>query len=224
MIRALKPDLTILGGDIDNFDILSRWSEKELKRLTPLKLLRAVADECDEGLDIRRQVRDAVGGAALIEVEGNHGERLRSYLDDDIHVAWEEALRFRKLLRYVDEYYTRAGVFIRPGFLVRHGDTTAQYPAAKEMRDKDVSGWSGHLHKVDVSFDKYRPLTGSRRVHTIGPCSCRLDTNYGSGNAGLMGWHQGVLVGSFSADDPEDHVTDVGLWNGRELIVRGAAY
>lgn len=224
LVRDLQPDLVVLGGDTDNFDIISRWQHKLLSRMSPLQIHKAIRKEIDEGKRIRERVREVAGSATVIEVEGNHGDRLRKYLSDDLQEGWETSIEWRGLNETLDHYYNRAGVFIRPDFLVRHGATTAQYPAAKEFRDCRCSGWTGHLHTVHAHFEPPFHLKNERYIHTIAPASCRLDYNYGPGNANLARWYQGCLVGSFNAKNPHDHVTDVGLWNGKQLRVRGELY
>lgn len=231
VIQDLAPDLVVLGGDIDNFDIISRWQHKVLNRMTPLQIFKAIRKEIDEGRGIRERVRAAAeaglgSGVVIIEVEGNHGDRLRKYLSDDLQEGWETSKEWRCLDETLDHYYNRAGVYIRPDFLVRHGSTTAQYPASKEYRDNKVSGWTGHLHNYHVHAEPPHVLKDERYIHTVAPASCRLDYNYGPGNAGMARWHQGMLVGSFSASNPHDHVTDVALWDRatEKLRLRGKLY
>lgn len=224
-IRDLQPDCVALVGDMLNFDIISRWQEKILRQMTPLQLHREIRAEINDfQRSILNPVREAAGNAIVFMVEGNHDDRLRKYLSHDLHEAWEVSREWLGVDDYLDGYYTRAGVFIRPEFLARHGDTTAQNPAKKELSLADCSGWSAHLHRWWQHAEPPNLLSGRNLTHTILPASCRRDANYGSGNAGLMRWHQGDVVGSFSADDPHDHVTDVCLWNGQHLICRGEAY
>lgn len=223
-IRDAQPDLVVILGDLDNFDIISRWQHKVLARMTPFEIYKAIRKEIDIGKSHRGRIREAAGDALVIEVEGNHGDRLRKYLSDDLQEGWETSKEWRGIDEVLDGYYTRAGVFIRPDFLCRHGNTTAQYPAAKEFRDTRCSGWSAHLHTVHTHFEPPFHLKNERYIHTVAPASCRLDYNYGPGNAGLARWYQGNLIGSFSAKNPHDHVTDIGLWNGKNLRVRGELY
>lgn len=223
-IREVQPDLVVLGGDTVNFDIISRWQDKILKRMAPIAILKEIRREIDDAKHIRQQVRDAAGDALVIETEGNHCDRLRKYLSDDLQEGWETAKEWMGVDDQLDGYFNRAGVFIRDRFLVRHGDTCAQNPAKKEYSMSRCSGWTGHLHKVHQHYEPPFPYSGENYVHTIAPASCRLDANYGSGNAGLMGWHQGNLIGTFSASDPHDHHTDIGRWMGGKLLVRGERY
>lgn len=223
-IKDTQPDMVVLGGDVENFDLISRWQHKVIAKMTPIQIHREIRREIEVGKRLRERVRDAAGNALVIEVEGNHCDRLRGYLSDDLMEGWETSKEWRGLEESLDGYYTRAGVFIRPDFLVRHGDTTAQYPSAKELRDSRCSGWTGHLHKVSIHYEPPFHLKNERYVHTVAPATCRLDYNYGPGNAGLARWHQGNVIGSFSASDPHDHITDIGLWNGKELRVRGELY
>lgn len=225
VVEDTLPDFVAIGGDALNFDIISRWQDKQLKRLTPLDLIRKVRAEIDDfKRNILHPIREAAGNAVVFMVEGNHDDRLRKYLSDDLHDAWEESRRLLGVDDYLDGYYTRAGVFVVPEHLVRHGDSTAQNPAKIELKNTDCSGWSGHVHTAHQWLEKPYPLTGRRLTHTIAPASCRLDANYGSGNAGLMRWHQGMLAGTFSSRSNHDHHTDIGLWNGSDLLLRGVRY
>lgn len=223
-IKHTKPDLVVIGGDTPNFDIISRWQDKILKKMGPLAILKEIRREIDDAKRLRHAIREAAGNAVVIEVEGNHCDRLRKYLSDDLQEGWETAKQWMGVDDVLDGYYNRAGVFIRPRFLVRHGDTTAQNPAKKEYALSRCSGWTGHLHRIHEHWEPAFPNTGERFVHTIAPASCRLDANYGSGNAGLMQWHQGMLAGTFSMNDPHDHLTDKGIWNGKSLLIRGERF
>lgn len=223
-IEDVKPDAVVILGDTDNFDVISRWQHAQLKRMTPLAIKKEIDREIEVGRRLRERIREACGGAVLIEVEGNHCDRLRKYLSDDLEEGWETSKEWRKLDETLDGYYTRSGVFIRDRFLVRHGETTAMYPAKKEYAITNCSGWTAHVHNAHQHLEPPYPMTGERFTHTIAPASCRLDANYGAGNAGLKRWHQGNLVGTFSSSDPHDHHTDIGLWNGDSLLARGERY
>lgn len=225
LIRDVRPDLVVVGGDAVNYDIISRWQHKVLSKMTPIALYREVKDEVRDFTDnILSPIRDAAQGAMVIGMEGNHEERLRNYLSDDLEEGWAESRRIMRVDDYLDEYYTRAGVFIRPEFLASHGEKLSKYPAVAEMEASDCSGWSGHGHWVHQYHRKPNPLTGRNLVHTRCPCMCRLDADYGPGNAGLMRWHQGLPIGNFSPTDPHDHCTDIGFWRGGKLRVRGEIY
>ena len=223
-IKETQPDLVVLGGDTPNFDIISRWQDKILKKMTPLAIHKEISREIDDAKRLRERIREAAGNAIVIEVEGNHCDRLRKYLSDDLHEGWETAKEWMGVMDHLDGYYNRAGVFIVDEFLVRHGDTTAANPAKKEHELSGCSGWTYHLHTVHQHMPKPNPLLGRRYEHSVIPASCRLDANYGSGNAGLMKWHQGMGAGSFSMTDPHDHKTDIGLWNGTHLRIRGEKF
>jgi 3',5'-cyclic AMP phosphodiesterase CpdA len=224
MVREVEPDFVVIGGDAINFDVISRWHAKILSRMTPLQILRECQRERDDFRDnILAPIREAAGSAVVVMVEGNHDDRLRKYLSDDLREGWEEARRFLQVDEYLDDYYTRAGVFIC-GHLMSHGEKLSKYPAAAELAAADCSGWSGHGHWANQHFGRPNPLSGRRLAHTRFPAMCRLDANYGSGNAGLMQWHQGCGVGTFSASNVEDHHTDLGFWNGKDLLIRGKRF
>lgn len=224
VIRETQPDLVVLGGDTPNFDIISRWQDKILRKKTPLEILREIRREIDDAKRLRDAIREAAGSAKIIEVEGNHCDRLRKYLSDDLQEGWETAKEWMGVDDVLDGYYNRAGVFLVDRFLVRHGDTTAQNPAKKEFSTSRCSGWSYHLHRIHQYYEPHFPNTGEHYVHTVVPASCRLDANYGSGNAGLMQWHQGMAAGTFSMSNPHDHHTDIGVWNGSTLMLRGERF
>ena len=120
-------------------------------------------------------------------------------------------------------YYNRAGFYLRPEFLVKHGDYTTIHTAKKEYMEEQCGGWSGHKH-TDGKHCEAFPKLGKRHQWNSVPCMVNLDANYGSGNAGLMRWQQGIVVGSFSTVNQHLYNTDVGVWFDGKLMLRGDVY
>jgi hypothetical protein len=225
VLKDLEPDLTVLGGDGRNYDLISRWQSSVLKKKTPLELLEAIEGETFEyNRGVLARVRAALKSGLLVECEGNHDDRLRKFLDDDLHKAWRVSMEFMRVDEWLDGYYTRAGVVIQDNLHVSHGVKLSKYPAAAEYADSKLSGWTGHGHNIDQYYERPWPERGVWHEHTRAPAMCRLDANYGHGNAGLMRWHQGIVVCTMDAKRPEIHHTDIGLWNGEYLLLRGKRY
>lgn len=225
VLDDLEPDLTLLGGDGRNFDLISRWQIAQLKRKTPLELFEAIEEEVEDyNTGVLAPIRKRVGDRPLIEIEGNHDDRLRKFLDDDLHKAWRASMEFMRVDQWLDGYYTRAGVLIQGVLQASHGVKTSKYPAPAEYSDAQISGWTGHVHNAHQYFERPWPERGISHQHTCAPAMCRLDANYGHGNAGLMRWHQGIVVCTMNAQRPEIHHTDIGMWNGEYLLLRGKRY
>lgn len=225
-IDWIQPDAVVFVGDEWDFQEISRWSTKQLSKMTHAQVHNVLKDEIEDVCtNIFAPVRRVVGNdVPMLCVEANHTDRLRNFLSDDLHEGWSMAREWLQVDEYLDGFYTRAGFYLFDEFLIRHGNITGQNPATKEYKDSQVSGWSGHLHKINQHFEPPWPNNGKQHVHTILPCMVRRDTDYGVGNAGLMRWHQGLGVLTMNASNHQDHWTDLGIYNGDSLLVRGRRF
>jgi predicted phosphodiesterase len=217
LIKREKPDRVIIGGDVCDFFQLSRFNAG-YERLDTLQW------EIDLANDFRKRVRDAAPDHAVIdEVEGNHDNRIRSYVARQGRaLASLKALRPESLFGY-DEYginfHPGCGFLLRPDFLVKHGTAVSAIPggtARNELLGNMVSGISGHVHRAEQSTRvAYRTLQW-----TVAGCMCRLTPDYITGRPN---WTQGILLVEVSNKTGAQHVTQIPMFEGK-LRYGGKAY
>ena len=205
-MAALQPDRVVLNGDINDFFQLSRFN-KGLERLDSLQ------DEIDQAVGFRRDVRDAAPDAGIDETEGNHDNRVSSYVKQNARaLASLRALEPASLFGYREldiRWHPGAGFRLRPDFLVKHGTIVrgeAGAAAKAEFMLAGISGVSGHTHRLAT----YRRSGYSQRQWTEGGCLCRTDPDY---VVGRPNWQVGCTVGEFTRN--HFHITEVPFVNGK---------
>lgn len=193
LVKAVQPERVILNGDIADFFQLSRFNTSQQR-------LDSLQDEIDEANRIRQQFREAAPNAAILELDGNHDSRIRTYVAQNARpLASLTALEPDKLFRYKElgiKWFPGSGVRLRETFLVKHGTVTrgeAGASAKAELTLNGISGISGHTHRLAT----YRKAGYSPKQWTEQGCLCRLDPDYIAG--GVPNWSQGIVVGEFSA-------------------------
>lgn len=221
--REWEPHRIVIGGDLWDFDTLSRWSKEKRGRLTELELRRIIKSERDDGTNILKRIRKKFPDTEIIVVEGNHDQRYREWLTGDPHEGWEEARKDLGLDDLGIPYYNRAGFFLRQDFGIRHGARLTVHAAKAEYDHNHISGWTGHKHD-DQKWVEVFPESGKLYEHHVAPCMCHLDAAYRTGHAGLMRWPQGFLTGLFHPVNPYEHSTQVARWFGGRLMVHGQVY
>ena len=224
VVPEYAPHTIIIGGDTWNFDIISRWQNRRRKRLDPYSLFKKVKEEIAVGQRLIEGILEAAPqGCRVIVLEGNHCDRLRKYISDDLQEGWDTAYSWLGIEELGVTYLNRSGFYLRPDYKVKHGDYATEATAKKEFKEEGTGGASGHKH-TDQKHVEFYPDSGKYFEWRSKPCMCALDANYRTGNAGRMRWIQGVTVGEYSTRDPYDYNTDVGRWTGDRLHLRGKVY
>jgi hypothetical protein len=198
----------VLNGDVSDFFQLSRFN-------TGLERLDRLQEELDVGNAIRRAIRRAAPNAHLVETEGNHDSRIRTYVARHARALTSlSALEPAQLFDYGEleiEAYGAAGFRLRPDFLVKHGSIVrkgAGTTAKAELLGAGISGVSGHTHRLATHrVGDYVP-----RQWTEQGCLCRVDPDY---VVGVPDWTQGLAVGEFSTRSSAFVVHEVPFIEGR---------
>lgn len=224
VIEEIQPNRVIYGGDVADNALISRWEEKKRKGMPQGKVARMVDGDLRAiGFEIFGAIRQIAPNAIIDFCEGNHDERARNWYDDDLESGIEHFKEAMLMNKYDVNWHSRAGMKLREEFIVKHGNYTTMHNAKKEYETTRCGGWSGHKHAWTM-WDEPRPETNRRWNWTVAPVMCRLDYDYGPGNAGKASWPQGFLVGTFSTEDQYHYHTDVAhYWRGR-LMFRGKVY
>lgn len=224
LLAELMPDTVILGGDIRDDAILSRWEAHKRSKMPVGKLFNVVRRDMDEtSRNILMPIREACPGSRIVFIEGNHDERLRHWLSDDLQEGVEMAKEWMFLSEYDISWHPRCGILLRDEFLARHGRYLSIHTAKNEHDKTRCSGWSGHAHKRSVWFHSF-PETGRRYEWNSAPCMCRNDYDYGAGQSGLAPWDHGFLFGTIGGGSEYDHVTECAAFFNGVLRFRGEKF
>lgn len=190
-MEKLQPHRVVLNGDLADFFQLSRFN-------TGLKRVNDLQSEIDEANYFRTLVRKKAPNAVVDETEGNHDNRVTTYVEKNARSLQSlRALKPEALFRYKElgiNWHPGAGFLLRKHFLVKHGSFVRQEAGASakaEFMAAGISGISGHTHRL-ASYEKngYTP-----RIWWEQGCLCRLDPDY---VIGTPNWKQGCMVGEFS--------------------------
>lgn len=191
LVRELQPHRVVLNGDLNDFFQLSRFN-------TGLERLDHLQDEIDAANGFRAAVRDVAQNALLDECEGNHDNRIVSYVQKNARALVSlHALEPANLFGYREldiHWHSGAGFLLRPEFLVKHGTlvrSEAGASAKAEFMQAGISGISGHTHRLST----YRKGGYVQRQWSEQGCLCRTDPDY---VIGIPSWQQGVMVGEFA--------------------------
>lgn len=225
LLEALQPDVVVLGGDVYDLSMISRW-EARRRDATPIGILmRKVQEDLDAGrTEIVHAIRARCPNAVIRYVEGNHDERLRMWLMGDHSVEGVEMAN--EMMRFEEDgviWHPRCGFKLRKHFLVRHGETTVANPAKAEQEKTRCGGWIGHGHRKRMWHEVF-PEVEERYETWMAPVVCRNDYDYGPGGSGLAPWPQGILVGTFSVEDEYDYHVETASWWKGSLAFRGKRY
>lgn len=191
LIHSLQPHRVVINGDVADFFQLSHFN-------TGLERLDDLQAEINQANKYRRDVREAAPLALIDETEGNHDNRIISYVEKNARaLASLDALDPSNLFQYKAleiTHHPGAGFLLRPNFLVKHGTLVrgeAGATAKAEFMQAGISGISGHTHRLST----YRKGGYVQRQWTEQGCLCRTDPDY---IVGIPSWQQGCAVGEFS--------------------------
>ena len=186
LIKDVQPHRVVLNGDINDFFQLSRFFKGNRED--------TLQEEIDESNELRRRIRGAAPNATIDENEGNHDNRLLSYVVLNAKslsllraLAPDELLCSREL---GINRHPGAGFLLRRHFLVKHGDLVradALATAKAELKKAKVSGVSGHTHRLGTYREAgYHALQWTEQGGLM-----RLDPDY---IVGPPNWTQGLAV------------------------------
>ena len=208
MIHKLQPHRVVLNGDIADFFQLSRFNVSG-HRVDKLQ------EEIDMANEFRRLVRAKAPNAVIDETEGNHDNRLTTYMQKNAQALISlRDLKPARQFRYEEleiNWHSGAGFLLREGFLVKHGTMVrgeAGATAKAELTLAGVSGISGHTHRLA----RYRKSGYSQREWLEQGCFCRLDPDYVTG---MPNWTQGCAIGEFSTKTANFVLHEVPYVNGK---------
>lgn len=209
LVKATKPDRVVLNGDIADFFQLSRFNTSQDR----LDTLQQEIDMSNN--EIRRAVRSAAPNAIIDETEGNHDNRIRSFvLHNARALSSLRVLEPANLFGYHDleiNWHPGAGFLLRPQFLVKHGTFVRGEVAATakaELMQAGISGISGHTHRLGT----YRRHGYVQRQWSEQGGFMQMDPDY---IVGIPNWTQGCCVGEFSTTSDAFLIHEVPYRDGK---------
>lgn len=215
LAKALQPHRLDFGGDLGDYFQLSRFN-KGLDRLDTLQ------EEIDTVNNYKARFRAACPDAVIDEEEGNHDERLRTYVQLNARALTSlRAIQPGNLFMWKEleiNPHGGNGFLLRRFFLSKHGTIVrgeSGATAKAEQTASGISGWSGHTHRLAA----YEKAGYVQREWWESGCLARLDPDYVKGS--VPNWKSGCLVGLFStttdtfAIEPVYRMDDKLLYGGR---------
>lgn len=194
MVHKLQPHRVVLNGDIADFFQLSRFNVSGDR-------IENLQEEIDMANEFRRLVRAKAPNAVIDETEGNHDNRVVTYVHKNAQALKSlDALKPEALFRYKElgiNWHPGCGFLLRPTFLTKHGTIVrgeAGATAKAELSLAGISGISGHTHRLA----RYRRVGYSQREWLEQGCFCRVDPDYVTGTPN---WTQGCAIGEFSKEN-----------------------
>lgn len=215
LVAAVKPHRVVLNGDIGDFFQLSRFNTSGLRE-------DKLQEEIDDANMFRLNVREVALDAVLDETEGNHDNRIISYVANKAGALKSlRALQPVELFWYTEtrtNWHPGCGFLLRPNFLVKHGTVVrgeAGASAKAEFTTAGISGISGHTHRLAT----YRREGYTQRSWVEQGCLCRVDPDY---VVGRPNWTQGCAVGEFSTKTDAFTIHEVPFVDGKLRLGREA--
>lgn len=218
LIRDLQPHRVVNNGDVADFFQISRHCKDAARA-------KGLQHELDVANAIRGAIRQAAPNALIEETEGNHDNRLRTYVRSQASALAElRALDPENLCDW-SEYDIRPhgaeGFLLRRDFLVYHGNRARQITgttARAELSAAGISGTSGHTHRLGPGYD--RTGYGKRKEWWESGCLCQLTPDYITGSPD---WRHGLLVGLFSTTS-DAYTIEMAQAFGDKLAFGGKLY
>jgi len=147
-LKDLQPDIEFLNGDLNDMYQLSKF-DKNPSRMNELQ------KDLNVTKDMIKRHRSILPNARMIEIDGNHDDRLRRHLwAKDPAMASLDDMRIGHLLglddNEVEQVGYERGLLINNLFIGIHGDLVSVHSGytAKRMREKHGgSGIHNHTHR-----------------------------------------------------------------------------
>jgi hypothetical protein len=185
--KAEQPEIIVMH-ELHDFYLLSRFDKDPERKFT-------IQDEIDGVNRYMAQLRKACPKARMILLNSNHLARLKKYIWREAEgLAGLRALNIEALLELKKFNIEFKENFTFKGVLFKHGDIVrkySSYTAKGEHEREQVSGVSGHTHRLGMHFHTTR---GGSNVWMEAGCGCLLTPEYISG---IPDWQNGFAVFCF---------------------------
>ena len=147
-LEELQPDLVVYDGDLNDFYGISKF-DKNPERANHLQ------KDLDSTTNMLKRQRELLPNARMIQIDGNHEDRLRRYLwGNSRALSSLRCLRVENLFELkeygIEHIPYEKGLLVNGVFVVTHGDLIRAHAGytAKGMLDKHGGcGMCGHTHR-----------------------------------------------------------------------------
>lgn len=201
--KEVQPDIIIID-EWHDFYLVSKYD-------TNPKRQQSLQDEIDVAGEYLKRLRKDCPKARIILLDSNHLDRLRKYLWSQARALSSlKALEISELLSLGDSKvefkkdFTYKGVFYKHGTVVRK---FSSYTAKGEFEKENMSGVSGHTHRLGVY---YHTLRSGEYFWMESGCACKLDAEY---IEGIANWQHGFSAVRYV--DGQPHPILLPIRNGR---------
>lgn len=197
--KLTQPDIIVID-EWHDFYPLSRF-DKNPKHVEDLQM------ELDIVENYIGKLRKNCPKARIILLDSNHLDRLRKYLWGDARALHslraldiEQLLNLEKHRIEFKKNWTHHGVLFKHGTVVRK---FSAYSGKGEFEKENVSGVSGHTHRLGLYFHTTR---AGMRFWIESGCACRLDPEYIDG---VPNWQNGFSTVTFIDGTPFPQVLPI---------------
>lgn len=212
--KWFKPDLTIDGGDLFEFEYISSFSKEKLKKLEG-KRFRLDYDLGNREMDFWQKY-----SKEYVQIEGNHERRIVWLLDKDPRfeglVELPENLRFKE--RGI-KFYPMDGKVFKVGKLAFvHGYWANKYAARRHLERYKSNIVFGHTHKFSTASDALPLMETEIQAWGIG---CLGDKEPDWKNGEPTGWQNGFAVIYVDEKNGRFNVYPINITKYNEFIWEG---
>lgn len=233
-LETYRPDQVVLGGDILEFDTISRWRKKPK--------FQAVQTGLDAAYHVLRDYVQATPETNFVLLDSNHDKRLQHFILDEAPELYElkaggkdmpEVLSLEHLLRLdelgigtvFEETWENAQIAITPYLAARHGYKAhkgAGRTAHATMTELGHSIIVGHVHRQGISYRTIYDTAGvpSVQVGVEAGCMCQLELAQSYATA--ADWQLGFAT--ISVWDDGRYAVDLASYFKNELHWRGQRF
>ena len=183
--KRIQPD-TIITSEFHDFYSVSRF----LKDPTRIDTLQ---DEIDGVNDLYATLRKYCPNSRIILLNSNHLVRLSKYIKSNapgLHSLRD--LKLKNLLKFKENGIIFKENHTHRNFLFKHGDLVRKYTSAMEFARENMSGQSGHTHKIANFYTTKR--SGS---YSWSECGCLCDPKQEYMEGAVADWQQGFGLVTF---------------------------
>ena len=216
-IEFVDPQYIVLDELLDWYQI-SRF-DKDPKRIDDLQ------DNLDAVIMMLNELRQIAPTATIKMVRSNHDDRLRKFKWSQAQafnslraLQFEEMLELRRFkIEYLDAWMFRDVVFKHGSIARKH----SAYTARGEFEREDMSGASGHTHRLGKYYTTKR---GGKYVWVESGCLCDLQPEY---IEGIADWQLGLAMFRFKDVTKHFHAYEIPiidyeiLWGDHVITDRG---
>lgn len=186
-IKKEQPDILILNGDI-----MDQYNSSVFDK-HPMRTQGGLQREFDIAHAVIKFLVSVVPKAKKIYLWGNHEYRFWRQMFKDPNLYSLKSVNFESCLKLKElgiQFETKA--VLLHGLLLKHGIKCGKFPASNELEAEDMTGCSGHAHKLQMFMRNTRENTYS--WVSTGHLADTKQLDYVRVEENTINWTQGFCV------------------------------